>query len=924
MNVIALNRYKFKTKTSHPYGMIGHFGNVEYQEGVNNAYNLAAIMSFSTLYIRRDCRLQDFDRVLPEYMLAAQLRVMRITTTPLCVFDHEDRIIGILDETGAFYIAANSRELWNANYRIDLAKADESRLKRAAYYQMRTGLPNPEGVRLPVLQPSDIEQLEKKCGDEFPFPQLCRGGARMPIFNNEPTITVSRRSKRETNPGIWYDNINMGVLLPLGEAFVEKLNAGAITGFTSQVYEIRDTNLLEVEVQFVLDGERITHRTRRPAVNFSSATVVCVPFGEYGTIVHSSAEFDLKPSIRCNKFAMNDTDWRVIQIQGGVSYVRILLNGRDQGMVSLPQLPKLRESSREVLAAADIGECSYALATKADDELPRPVTFDCDVDIFPLVTANARNISTICNQGWFPRKFQGMARSIAQFFRDPDGTLYEDPFPYSVGRSFTDDNKSSITLARTLENGLSSGFKGDMIRSQSDEIKEYAYQGYLAAVLMLGIHQALKYGNRIILRLAYPNNKEFRKSFERQVNRALQLIHGTLVNKHGQGFFFHKVEYRTEAFCCTVSIEKLGMNDRLGALFRNYNSIDFGGSTTDLAVRTGSGSKFQMVSIPMAGKVVTLSSLIQVARCLESETKNGLNRHLRDLEPELETLLEQQVTTPIRQMLNAAASKTDALMQMSTDESLLEACQTAIDHFKLKLGPNAQLLRSLICMKDLLLMDMALRQSAAVFTSEDLKQSKLHMLRLGNGSKAIDLICDPANQFQNGRREMEQILSDRAVQHMGDAARLQVEYNSRPKTEVVNGLCTYTESDEQEIRCYTYQDPLNELSELENHLPQAMARAGELATWIRESVPRIVGSIHPYYSGLEGGFDQLLADFEEPDRMRAVLLNTLAHERGRFGQLHKTSLSLGLDIWSMYAILDSVDHQLAIAQVAWMDRKEVR
>lgn len=924
MNAIALNRYKFTAQAAHPYGIITHFGNIEYQEAVDNAYVLASIMPFSALYVRRDCRLQDFERVLPDYMLATQLRMMKITTTPLCVFDHNDCIIGILDETGAFYIAANSREVWKNNYWIDLSKADESRLKRAAYYQLRTGLPAPRGVCLPELQPADKELLDKKCADDLPFPLLCRGGTRMPIFNSEPTITVSRHPKSQTNPGIWYDSINMGVLLPMGEVFVEKLNAGTITGFTSRVYESYETNQLEVEIQFVLDGERITHRIRRPAVNFSSATMVCVPFGEYGTIVHSSAEFVLKPSLRCSEFAMNDTDWRVIQIQGGVSYVRILLNGRDQGMVILPTLEKQYESSREVLTAADVGECSYALATKVDNETPRPVVFDSLTDIFPLVTANARNIPAICNGTWFPLKFQGMARSIAQFFRAGDGSLYPDPFPYSVGRSFTDDNKSSITLARTLENGLSSGFKGDMIRSRSDEIKEYAYQGYLAAVLMLGIHQALKYGDQIVLRLAYPNNKQFRRSFERQVNRALELIHSTLVDKHGQGFRFRRVEYRTEAFCCTVFIERQGMNERLGALFQNYGSIDFGGSTTDLAVRTSSGRKFQMVSIPLAGKIVTLSSLIQVARCLESETKSGLDRHLRNLAPELETLLEQQIVTPIAQKLNTAASKTDVLMQMSTDESLLEACQTIIDHFTLKLGPNAQLLRSLICMKDLLLMDMALRQSAAVFTEADLKQSKLHMLRLGNGSKAIDLICDPDNPFQNGRREMDEILAARAVRHMGELASLRVEYNDRPKTEVVNGLCVYTESDEKDISNYTYEDPLTELGELERCLPQAIERAGELARWLRESVPQIVGAIHPYYSGLEGGLDQLLVDFEEHDSTRAVLLNTLAHENGRFSQLHETSLSLGLDIWVMYAILDAVDHQLAIAQVACMAQKEGR
>lgn len=922
MNATMLNRFKFTKQTSHPYGITGHFGDMPYQRAVDNAYVLSAVKPFANLTVRRDCRLQDFDRVLPQYMLASQLRVMNITTTPLCVFDHNDRIIGILDENGAFFITANSQEEWMEHYWIDLATADESRLKRAAYYQLHTGLPAPSGVQLPVLQNADIEQLNKKCADELPFPQLCRSGARMPIFNDEPTVIVSRHPKREMNPNIWCDSVNMGVLLPMSESFVEKLNSGAITGFTARVYEVPDTNHLEIEVRFVLDGERITHCTRRPAANFSSAAVVCVPFGEYGTIVHTSGEFELKPSLQCHRFSMNDTDWRVIQIQGGVSYVRILLNGRDQGMVRLPVLPKLNEGAQKVLVAADIGECSYALATRTENELPRPVVFESGSDIFPLVTANARNISAVCNQAWFPRRFLGMARSIAQFFRAPDGSLYEDPFPYSVGRSFTDDNKSSITLARTLENGLSSGFKGDMIRSRSDEIKEYAYQGYLSATLMLGIHQALKYGDQIVLRIAYPNNKQFRKSFERQVKRALQLVHNTLVNKHGQGFCFHQVEYRTEAFCCTVSIEKLGLNDRLGALYQNYYSFDLGGSTTDLSIRTSSGVKCQLVSIPVAGKMITLSSLIQVARCLESETKSGLNRLLRETVPELQTLLEQQVVMPIRQKLEAAASKTNALMQLTTDESLLEACQTVIDHFSLKLGPNAQLLRSLICLKKLLLMDMALRQSTAVFTEEDLARSKLHMLLLGNGSKAIDLICDPTNQFQNGRTELEKTIADRAVKHMGECARLQVESNSRPKTEVVNGLCAYTESDAHEISSYDYQDPLKELSELEAYLPQAIERARELADWLRACVPGIVGSIHPYYSGLEGGLDQLLADFEEADSARAVLLNTLAHEHGRFGQLHRTSLSLGLDVWVMFAILDAVDHRLAIAQVAWMARKE--
>lgn len=922
MIATRLNRYVPSRQDAHPYGITGHFSNVPRQKAINDSYILAALMPYLNLTVRRDCRLQDFDRALPQYMLASQLRVMKITTTPLCVFDHNDKPLGVLDDTGAFYVTANSREEWMANYWFDLATADESRLKRAAYYQQRTGLPAPDGVLLPVLEEQELEQLQKKCADDLPFPQLCRGGTRMQIFNNEPTITVSRHPKGEMNPGIWYDNVNMGVLLPMGESFVEKLNSGEITGFSARVYEISDLNQLEIEVRFVLDGERVRHSIRRPTVNFSDAAVVCTPFGDYGTIVHSSEEFELKPSLRCHKFAMNDTDWRVIQIQGGISYVRILHNGRDQGMVRLPTLPKLGENSQKVLVAADIGECSYALATRVGHEIPRPVMFESSTDIFPLVTATARHISAICNLAWFPRRFLGMARSIAQFFRTPDGSLYEDPLPYSVGRSFTDDNKSSITLARTLENGLSSGFKGDMIRSRNDEIKEYAYQGYLSAVMLLGIHQALKYGGQIVLRVAYPNNKQFRKRFEYQINRALQLVHDTLVNKHGQGFRFQQVEYRTEAFCCTVSIEKLGMNDRLGALFQNYSSFDVGGSTTDLAVRTSSGTKCQLVSIPVAGKIITLASLIQVARCLESETKSGLNQLLRDPEPELQTLLEQQLVIPIRQKLDAAASRTDALMQLTADESLLEACQTVIDHFSLNLGPNAQLLRSLVCLKNLLLMDMALRQSAAVFSRTDLMQSRLHMLLLGNGSKSIDLVCDPKNQFQNGRDTLEKVLADRAVKHMGEYARLSVESNSRPKMEVVNGLCAYNENDEKEISSYCYDDPLNELAELEAYLPQALERCAELAAWLREQVPQIVGSIHPFHSGLEGGLDQLLVDFEDADSARAVLLNTLSHERGRFGQLHKTSLSLGLDIWVMLAILDAVDHRLAIAQVARMAQRE--
>lgn len=924
MNATLLTAFPFSKSNATAFGMTAHLGKASREEAIENAAILAASIPYHALHIERMYDLQTFDRNLPQFMVGAQLRVMNITTTPLGVYQPNGELLGILSKDGAFYVAADSQEIWDSQYRIDLSAADDVKRKRAAYYLLRTGLPVPGGLSLPQLSPEELEQLDKKCPDELLFPQLCQGGSWMPIFNNEATITVSRHPKRETNGSIWYDNVNMGVLLPMSQPFVDKLNAGQITGFEAQVREVPDSSLLEVEVRFSLDGEQIVHTVCRPMVNFSSGATLCVPFGDYSTAVHSSSGLRLEPCLRCESFAQDADEWNVTWVQGGVRFVRVLVDGRDQGMLRLPRFPRSQYGSDTVIVSADIGESSFALSTKAGSEHPRSVVFDSSKDILPLVYSSERNRAAICNASWFPKLFQGTARSIAQFFRGPDGLLHPDPSPFSVGRSHTDDSISSITLARTLENGLSSGFKGDMIRSRSDETKAYAYQGYLAATIMLGIHQALKYGSDCVLRLSYPNNPQFKKLFQSQINRALQLIHQTLIDEHGDGFRFQDVQYRTEAFCCTVSIEKLGLNDRIGASFRNYISADGGGSTTDLAVRTCDGSKFQLFSVPLAGKTVTLSSLVQVARCLESGSKCGLSRILRNVPPALESLMEQQLAQPVLNRLSAASSKTDAMVQLSSDEGLLETCQTIIDHFPLDPGPNGQLLRSLICLKDLLLMDLALAQCAPVFSDRHLDQSKLHLLRLGNGSKSVNLISDPKDRFQNGRQEMDSILALRANRYLGENARLLVEYNSRPKTEVVNGLSAYTEADEKEIRNFVYTDPAADLQELEEkYLPLAIERVREQASWLRESIPAVTGSIHPYYSGLENGMDQLLSQFEDPDDARAVLIDTLSHERGRFGNLHLTSAKLGVDIWCMCAILDSADRQLAIAQIAWMEQRGV-
>ena len=517
-----------------------------------------------------------------------------------------------------------------------------------------------------------------------------------------------------------------------------------------------------------------------------------------------------------------------------------------------------------------------------------------------------------CNGGWFPAVYNGCARSISQMYRNGDAEVFEKPFPYMVTRPFITQDSNGFEINRSVENGFYSGFKSQhLIRSQADAEAAAAYMGATSSILLLGLHNALQYTDEVHLRLSHPNNPVVKRQFEALIGSVLNLVSQTLVDENGKGFRFSSVEFVDEATCNIAGASLLGINGILGAYFTNGIFGDTGGSTTDVSITTASGKKIILPAIPIAGRMITISSLIQIARM------DGWVNSFAKIESGMRTVIDCQINPIIEKRIEAGMNAKDVLEQLVNDPELQEACQVLLDYFGLTLNVGkSQLLQSLVCFKDLIVQDIVLHQSSKVFTKEDFEKGNLYLLRLGNGSRSVDLYCDKL-PYSSSKEKLEQILRDRADHYMGTASCLQAIHNKSPKSEVSNGLACYDPNADSSIRQWEDEGVQTPKELMDKHLETAVQRAMELARWLKGVVPEICGQIHPLYSGgVQSGFSELIQGLDDANNTRVILREFINHENGRLGSIYQMSADMGVDVWVGHAVMDHVNRRLVAVHTA--------
>ena len=150
-------------------------------------------------------------------------------------------------------------------------------------------------------------------------------------------------------------------------------------------------------------------------------------------------------------------------------------------------------------------------------------------------------------------------------------------------------------------------------------------------------------------------------------------------------------------------------------------------------------------------------------------------------------------------------------------------------------------------------------------------------------------------------------------QYMGDGPFV-VTQNNTPKTEVALGLTNSTSEDGFELENMQCEG-IPDLGELEReYMERAIELIGEQVDFLCAAVPRICGDVHPYQTGLERGFPQLLEQLESREKRKSALLHTIRNQANRFGQLHELSVAMALELWVGLTLMSTIDRQLAIIQ----------
>lgn len=908
-----------------PYQFCGTTGGVEAglhgelavqsaDECVKVAMYVAAEAPFRQFSVKRPNALQYVAEAIPQVRLSEGLERLNIAITPYCIVKNDGTPFAIVDKQKRMRLTRNlSEEERQAVLNYDFSRMDKCRQDRVAFYLQQYDLPD-GALDIPVLTEEEMSRLKGKCRNTqegLLLPMLRSGGRQMAIFDDSETVTIVPGNRENMNPRIYDTTLEMGLMLPLSEAFTSGLNDGTIRNFQYSVAPVGD-NELRISVSFVIDDEVITHSEIRKTTVYDGGAFAICSFNNFGALLFSNdATLKIAPAEQTMEPCFGGNTWRVTRVRGGTRYVSVYRDNIPMGVVALPE-PVRREWFDSVTEAFDLGDTSWCGIMFNVLGKPVPVQFDAARDVLPLIELAPDDRDALCNGSWFPVKHNRTARSISQLFRDKDGRLFETPAPYMVARPFI-DQASGYVIARSIENGLYAGFKSrGLICCRADEEQEAAYIGSTAAILLIGLHQALQYTDKVKLRLSYPNNPVYKKSFQKRISQVLELVQSSLTDANGNGFVFAGVEYVDEASCNIAGICTIGINNKLGAEFINNIGSDMGGSTTDVSICVFGNRWILLPAIPIAGRVVTLSSLIQAAR------SNELTRMLRNVPEGMEIVIRQQVIPTIQKRLNQGLEPRIALEQMVHDPELMEAMQTLLDYFTLTLDvEKSRLLQSLICFKDLLLEDIILHQASRFYTDRDLDAGNLYLLRLGNGSRCVSLICGDDSPYRSSRAVLEQVLRDRAVHHIGQGTKLSVVHNKQPKTEVSNGLACYDKQADATIEYWQDEVTVQTPRELkEQYLEKAIERTMEQAEWLGNVVSQITGDIQPHYSGLQDGFGQLLKGLENKNMCRVALCDTITHENGRFGSIHQVSASMAVDVWAAFAIMDHVNRNLAAAQAA--------
>lgn len=923
MSVRYFSKHVFHDVGGVEAGLHGEIAEQTAEDCVKVGMYVAAEAPFQGFSFKRVSWLQFVARALPDVKLTEGLDRLKIGMNPFIVTQRDDTPFALVDEEGKMRLTRNVPE--EERKRVlayDVSNVDEARANRIAFYLESNHLDAPPGVTIPNLTPEIRTRLQGKCeGNGLALPMLRNGGGQFAVFNDSNTVTIVTGDPGDINPRIYNRSLGFGVMLPLSEAFIGSLNDGSIQRFSYSVNSA-DDNALEISVSFTLDGEVITHTVTRKTVTYEGAAFAVCSFGKWGalllcndkTITISPAEHSMVPC-----FAGNT--WRVCNVRGGVRYICI---GSEDGPLGVVELPDGAENvnHENVTLCYDLGDTSFAGVWYRNPENPMPVRFDSTVDVHPLVIASQADIDMMCNGSWLPVHHEGTSRSISQMFRDGDGRAFAPAIPYLAARPFI-DQAGGYGIEHSAKNGLYAGFKSrGIIRNQAQEEESMAYKGATAAILLLGLHQVLQHGDQVTLRLSHPNNPGYRETFQGYINNVLELVSKSLTDWQGNGFRFSTVEYIDEATCNLAGIYKKGVNGQLGTYFVNNIASDMGGSTTDVSFCVAN-RKVLLPAIPIAGRIVTIQSLIQVGRVVLNGNSNGLSTVLRNVSEEMKTVLTQEIALT-RTLLGSGVDVKTSLVQMVDEAEMAEAMQTLLDYFPLDLDrEKCQLLQSLVCFKDLLVEDIILHHASRFYTEDDLTANPLYLLRLGNGSRCVDLICGEDSPFNNSRAVLEQVLRDRAIHWINKNANLQLLHNKKPKTEVTNGLSCYNaEEDGSSIERWLDDTTVGSTRELgETCLDEAVSRTMELVTWLNDVVPRICGQIQPLYGFGLNGFSQLLEGLSEEIHCSAALRYTLQHENGRFGNVNQQSASMAVDIWVANAIMDHVNRQLAEVQVKQMNNK---
>lgn len=920
MNARNFVNHEFRDTGGPEAGMHGEIAEQTPEDCLRVAMYCAAEAPFQCLGAKRMSCLQSVAQALPQVRLAEGLERLNITMNPFVIVK-DGSPFAIVDEVGTMRLTRNvPKEERDRVLAYDVSQLDDARKNRISFYLDQNQLDASPGSKLPAVNQETKAMLQGKCAADGPaLPMLRTGAAHLPIFNEESTVTIVTGDPAEINPKLYDPNLGYGILLPLSDAFVGALNDGAIQRFSYSVYPAADDNALEISVQFTLDGEVFSHTTTRTTSTYEGAAFAVCSFGKWGAYtLCNDAALTLSPAEQTMVPSFAGTTWRVSRIRGGVRYVALWKDGTPLGVVELPDGPEQKDME-QVTLAFDLGDTSFCGISFTDPETPIPIHFDCAQDVLPLVISSKTDTEMMCDGSWLPVIHNGSARSISQMFHDADGNSFKSPAPYMVARPFI-NHAEGYSIEHSAKNGLYAGFKSrGIIHDLAKENEAKAYRGATAAILLLGLHQALQFSGNVNLRLSHPNNPGYKDTFANYINSVLALISESLTDHDGNGFEFSEVEYIDEASCNVACVYKKGINGQLGTYFVNHIASDMGGSTTDVSICCGQ-KKILLPAIAIAGRVVTIHSFIEIARLVNGDS-NGLIEVLQNVSGGMKTIVSHQIGRT-NKLLEAGVDTKTALVQMVDDAEMAESMQTLFDYFPPQLDrEKSQLLQSLVCFKDLLVNDLILHQASRFFTEDDLADNPLYLLRLGNGSRCIDLICGEESPFNNSRDVLKNVLHDRAMRWV-KRADLLVIHNKKPKTEVTQGLSCYSPEDGAGIERWQDDTTVTSVKDLgESYLEDAVKRTMEVVTWLSDVVPRICGETQPLYSfGLTGGFHELVKDLEKEVHVKAALKDTLQHENGRFGGFNQLPASLAIDLWVAFSVMDHVNRQLADVQVKQMNR----